>query len=506
MRVFETKLGRRLVSLFVVMCVSALSLAGTANAASWSGRTLEAANSSRLPLFGISCPTPSLCVAVGGGNTIASATNPTGGPDSWKVVYPGEGQSEPNQDQIRGISCPSPRVCVAVTFLGQILTSEEPSGSAEAWQVSDLAPDGPNVHFYGVSCPTVDFCAASAGGAVVATSTNPTGGAGAWTLTQLPGPMELRGISCASEALCVAVGDDGDTARPQETDEGVVVTSTNPLAGFWSTIPMPGRGVLYGVSCPSVGLCVTGDALGHLLVSADPSGDGAWRQIDGGGSVQITDVDCASPASCLAVDNNGDVLASENPGGASADWSFANIAPYPEVIGTAGNAFFGASCPSPSFCAVAATSGQIFTGTGPFAGQPPLPIGAGGVKKEHRPRPKRPLVKIAKEPLPGIEIPQGKVTVRYRFFAMHHAQIRGFVCKLDHRPLRSCRSPKAYRVGVGHHVFRVRAIGFTGLRGPAKVNRFQVCHPTPYPLCRTHLPPPTPPVGARSGSGSKPSV
>lgn len=44
-----------------------------------------------------------------------------------------------------------------------------------------------------------------------------------------------------------------------------------------------------------------------------------------------------------------------------------------------------------------------------------------------------------------------------------HAQVRGFLCKIDKRPLRRCRSPKGYRVGVG--------------------NRFKVCHPTPYPDC-----------------------
>jgi hypothetical protein len=306
--------------------------------------------------------------------------------------------------------------------------------------------------------------------------------------------MELRGISCASEALCVAVGDDGDTARPEETDEGVIVTSTDPLVGVWATAPVPGRGVLYGVSCPSVSLCVTGDALGNLLVATAPgSGTAAWRQINGGGSVQITDVDCASPALCLAVDNNGDVLASDNPDGTSADWNFANIAPYPEVVGTAGNAFFGASCPSPSFCAVAAASAQVFTGTDPFAGLPQSLLGTSGVEKKRRPRPKRPLVTIAKAPGPGIEISKRKVTVRYRFFAMHHAEIRGFLCRIDQRPVRSCRSPRAYRLGLGHHVFRVRAIGVTGLRGPAKVNRFQVCHPTLFPLCQTHLPP----VGGR---------
>jgi hypothetical protein len=46
---------------------------------------------------------------------------------------------------------------------------------------------------------------------------------------------------------------------------------------------------------------------------------------------------------------------------------------------------------------------------------------------------------------------------------------------LDKQPIRRCQSPKRYRrVPIGEHVFRVRAIGVTGLRGPIALERFQV--------------------------------
>lgn len=470
-----------------VLCLLALGGAADAGAATWKGRTIAANDAYRLPLFSVSCPSSQLCVAVGGGNTIASSTNPGAGPEAWKVVYAGSGPNEPNQAQIRGIDCPSPQLCVAVTFDGLVYTSTDPTGSAAAWQVEDLATEGPNLHLYGVSCPTVSFCAASAGGAKIATSTDPLGGA--WSTTELAGPMELRGISCASAALCVAVGDDGAGIRPDVTNQARIVSSSNPLGGAWGTAPLPGRQNLFGVSCPSAALCVSGDTRGDLLVAKDPTGGtGAWRPVDGGGSVQITDVDCVSTSLCLAIDNNGDILTSTRPTGGPGDWTFTNVAPFPGVDGTAANALFGASCPSRDFCAVSANGAQIFTSGDPFEAEQKAPGTAPGKQRGKR-RPKRPRTTIAAMPPPGVEIPHGrKITIRYRFFARNHVQVRGFVCKLDGRPLKRCRSPKAYRIGVGRHVFRVRAVGWTGLRGPVEVHRFRACRPTPYGNCMRRLP------------------
>jgi hypothetical protein len=63
--------------------------------------------------------------------------------------------------------------------------------------------------------------------------------------------------------------------------------------------------------------------------------------------------------------------------------------------------------------------------------------------------------------------------MRFRFYA--NAKVRGFLCRLDKQPIRRCQSPKRYRrVPTGRHVFRVRAIGVTGLRGPVALEHFRV--------------------------------
>jgi hypothetical protein len=484
--------------LLVAACLWVAAVGVTpAAGATWTGRHIPG-ETERLPLFGISCPTSSLCVAVGGGNTVASSTQPTGPTSAWKVVYPGAGAIPfaPNQRQIRGIDCPSPQLCVAVTFEGLIYTTTNPAGDASAWTVTDLDGPGPNTHLYGVSCPSPNFCAASAGGAKVVTTTNPTGGAAAWTKTQLQGPMELRGISCAGVGLCVAVGDNGDGIRPEITDQALLVSSTNPLGGVWNVAPMPGQS-LFGVSCPSPQLCVSGETLGNLLVSTNPTaGGGAWRQIDGGGTVQITDADCVTPSLCAVIDNNGDVLTSTNPDGGPGDWTFTNLLPFPGVEETEENHLFGASCPTQGFCAISSNGGQVFTSTDPFVVSEPSGKGRNDKGRKRKKGPKRPRTEMALRPPAALELAGRKFPVRFRFYARNRVPVRGFVCKLDRRPLKRCRSPKTYRVGLGRHVFRVRAIGSTGLRGPVETAGFRVCRPTgSHVPCKKHRPP-NPPQSA----------
>lgn len=461
----------------VVACLALLAAAAPA-AATWEGRQLTG-EAAEVSVFGIDCPTNSLCVAVGGNNTVASSTNPTGGQPSWQTVYAGQGAVEtpgtvfPGR-QVRGVSCPSAQLCVAVTYEGNAYIATEPTGSAAAWAVTDLDGEGPNTHFFGVFCPSALLCVAVADNGRIATSTNPTGGSAAWSTVQLGESLDFRAVSCASPAFCVAVG-----------DYGQIVSSSNPAAGAWTQVPAPvSNSHLFGVSCVLPSLCVSGNGGGNLLSSTNPLDlVPGWRAVPGGGSVQITSASCVTASACVAVDNNGDVLTSTNPTGGPEAWTFENVLPYPgtDPSGEApANHFFGVSSPSTRLCAIAANRGQIFTSTDPFA-RPPEPVEK---NQRKRYRPKRPRVKLAKVPPPGIPSKRPRATARYRFFAKGHAQVRGFLCKLDGQRPKRCRSPKSYRVGRGKHRFSVRAIGWTGLKGPAEVHRFEVCAPTEYGWCQ----------------------
>ena len=472
----EMKRPLLVLALALALCAG---IAASASASTWTGRQLPGEISGGM-LFAISCPTSELCVAVGGGNTVVSSTNPTGPASSWGVANVGiGGNGSPNQRQIKGVSCPTPQLCVAVNFEGLVYTSTNPAGGAAAWAATDLTPTGPSAHLYGVSCPSPTFCAASAGEGRIYTTTNPTGGAAAWTLTEIPGPLELRGVSCVSASFCVVVGDNGDNIRPEPTDDPQVLSSTNPLGGAWQRVELgAGQGSLFGVGCSAPALCVTGNLLGDLLVSGNSTGPAsAWSRIDSGATIQITDADCPAPSRCVAIDNNADVLTSTDPTGGAAAWTFTNILPYPGVDETIANAMWGVSCPTVSFCAISAAAGQVFTSTDPFVVADP----SQGKKKRRKRSPKRPRTTIAKGPAPEIAHAGSRLPVRYLFFARRHVKVRGFTCKLDRRPAKRCLSPKRYRVGQGKHVFRVRAIGRTGLRAPRRSTAFASAAPRRCP-------------------------
>ncbi len=335
---------------------------------------------------------------------------------------------------------------------------------------------GANTHLQGVSCPTATLCVAVTGGrndaGKVLTSIDPTGGVAAWQETMIDESLDLRAVSCASPTLCVAVG-----------EEGRIATSTDPTGGAaaWSVLGAPaGPGSLRSVWCETAGLCLSGNAAGNLLTSTAPlAGLSSWAETDGGGSVQITGAACASVSECLAVDNNGDVLTSTDPTGGRSAWSFASLIPYalPQGSPREGNALFAASCPSTTLCALTGARGQILTSTDPFASPPPAPTAAG--RKPQRRGPRRPRVKVATVRLTMLRHGQRREwRATIRFFARGGAT--GFLCGLDSRRLRRCRSPlRLRRVAVGHHVFRVRATGSTGLRGPLATERFRIYPPCP---------------------------
>ena len=132
------------------------------------------------------------------------------------------------------------------------------------------------------------------------------------------------------------------------------------------------------------------------------------------------------------------------------------------------NGLFGVSCVSVSFCALVAADGQIFTSTDPFAED-------SGPSKDSRKgrkrRPRRPRVTIADLHLPSrAALREHRARVMVRFFA--NGPVRRFECRVNRRPYRTCRSPQHFRVAQeGTYAIRIRAVGKTGLRGPATVKR-----------------------------------
>ena len=166
------------------------------------------------------------------------------------------------------ISCASQSLCVAVGSVtdsnkGLIFVSTEPTGAAAAWSPT-VIKEGRGL--FDVSCPSASFCAAVAGkSGKVFTSTDPI--SGSWQVSELGGSPNLRGVSCGTPSLCVAIG-----------YEGRIFVSTDPTGGAstWQEAGTPGGpGALQGVSCVSTLLCAAGNLSGDVLTSTDPSGGAA---------------------------------------------------------------------------------------------------------------------------------------------------------------------------------------------------------------------------------------
>jgi hypothetical protein len=481
---------RRLGTLAWLLVLAATLAAPPASfaASKWSVRQLPAkqlvddGGSYRALLYATSCPSESLCIAVGALDTVAVSQAPTAGVDAWRVVNPSyaepqqgcldEGLSEPACRRPRGaidaISCPNESLCVAVGYEGSVYASSAPTGAADAWSVTDLRG---SPHLTGVSCPSASLCVAVSGGTGrstgnVLTSTAPT--TNEWEATQLPGAPDLSAVSCPTPSLCVAVAKGGR-----------IFVSSDPAAGAaaWREAASPTTRDLRAVSCVAPGFCAAGDAGGNILTSTDPGG-APFAATNADGSVLVTGMSCPTALRCVAVDNNSDVLTSTDPTGGPGAWTFENLVPfvasYPDTGQFVGNALFGASCASTSLCVLVGAESRIFTSTDPFAAPaPPSPGGSAG-RKRARLRPRTHLV-FAEGFWRSSSTRRRHVKARFRFYSRDGA--RAFLCKRDRGRWHRCHSPLRYWAPVGRHVLRVRAIGRTGLRGPVARMRFTVVHP-----------------------------
>ncbi len=432
-----------------------LGVTASAPASTWTVRQLSDGPTMAF-LWGVSCPTESLCAAVGTNGTVATSTDPAGPASSWATVHP-EGYFEAPGggaymgNAIRGVSCPDPGFCAAAGPQGNLLVSTDPTGSASAWRIAELGLEA--TRMTAISCPTRSLCVAVAYAGKVIASTNPTGGASAWTITELEVPLDLLGVSCASASLCAAVD-----------NEGRIAVSTDPTGGAsaWQLAGAPaGDGSLNGISCPALSLCLTGNA-GQMIFSTDPGGGlGSWKAVDAGTGLPVKGVSCPSTGACAAVDNNADVIVSTEPTGSGDAWSFENVIPPPSTPEGQPNGMFGISCPSRSLCVAVGKDSQIIASTNPFA-EERIPIRRG----------RGPRVRITRHPPKRIDARRGGVRVVFGFRAIGKAS--RFKCRIDRRRFARCRSPRRYEVGRGKHVFRVFAIAPTGLKGPRAAFHFRV--------------------------------
>lgn len=474
----------RLVAIGVTAAIAGLLLyvdSPTATAAAWESRQVNVGQRESDGLFGLSCPSPSLCVAGGNQGTIVTSENPGGGADAWRVqkVAPGDYvKNEPdNPDRnspgvVQAVSCPSVAMCAAVTIVGDFYATANPAGGGPTWRATDLDQPGSYMFLRGLSCPSPSLCVAVSSGSLGLQGTdagaslisvrNPLAESPAWVRVQVDESLDLQSVSCPTVDFCVAVG-----------RQGRAVVSTDPAAPVptWREIGTPGPGDLDSVACPLEALCLAGNARGNIISSSNAgAATPSWITANSGPSVPITGISCPLPTRCLAVSNNGDVAVSSDPTGPTGSWSATNLIPH-RAVGDQGrpfNAFFAAACPSVEFCAAVGSRGVIYTSRNAFEADQSKD------SRGKRRGPRRPRMRI----LRGDRFKRQALTrgagARVIFRLRPFGRVRGFVCRLDGMKFHPCRSPLRIYAKLGRHILRARAIGLTGLRGPVARARFTI--------------------------------
>jgi hypothetical protein len=318
-------------------------------------------------LSSVSCTGPSFCVAVGNyflnpaDQTLIETWNGT----AWSIVSsPNVSTSQNNQ--LLGVSCTSPSSCVAVGYHsnGSINQTLAETWNGSAWSIaSSPSPGSADNVLYGVSCRSASFCVAvgHANNSANQTLVESWNGS-AWSIVSSPNTStlqdnSLRGVSCTGPSSCVAAG-----FYNTGTHDQTLVESWNGSA--WSIVSSPNTSTsqfneLEGVSCTSPSFCVaTGQYFnGTFNLSLIETWNGSAWIITSSPNPStsqgafLNGVSCTSVSSCVAVGYSfnptfAQTLIETWNGSA---WSITS-SPNPSTTQT--NQLIGVSCtsPSPSFC------------------------------------------------------------------------------------------------------------------------------------------------------------
>jgi hypothetical protein len=269
----------------------------TAGAGAWTVGHVTPTENLRANLRGISCPSATLCVAVDFSGGVWTTTDPGAGAASWTPTR------LPKSKSLFGVVCQTTSQCVVVGSGGQVLTSANPTGGPTAWTRAVLPTEPP---LRSVTC-TGNLCVASAYNGELWTTTALTGSANAWTALGQPiGETPLLGVDCLSESLCTVGA------------EGKVLVSTEPTAGAtrWLTTTLPNRFQIVNTECIATNLCIVSSNNGEMTATGNPTGGPAgWltEHLIKGVTNALFGLSCPTEGLCVAAGKFGQVLTATQP-------------------------------------------------------------------------------------------------------------------------------------------------------------------------------------------------
>lgn len=302
-------------------------------------------------MTGVSCPTKTMCLAVGVAEHSMLAERWNG--RRWIHQRP------PGSGGLTAVSCTSATACTAVGFGEKGGTLAE-RWNGHKWSIQPTPfPGGEAIPFQGVSCSSARACtAAGEWGYDPATSAENTlaehWNGTSWKVQPSPmggpaGGADLTAVSCTSATACTAVGygflangDEGFTG-------GGLILRWNGTKWAGQSVPLPFNdefSLLTGVSCPALRTCMAvgfGDESGSLAVRWNGS---KWARSKIGGLQQMQAVSCSSARACTAVGGNPDVQPS---GGVARHWNGTKWA-RESVARSKTSVLMGVSCSSATRC------------------------------------------------------------------------------------------------------------------------------------------------------------
>lgn len=239
------------------------------NGHSWALQSTPNLGNNGDTLEGLSCTSPTSCMAVGSYTNEAGFAQPLierWNGRAWALMPIAPPPGSRYGSDLTSVSCPSATLCMAAgayTYAADHNNTLLEEWNGTSWAiVSSPSPYSTN-NLLGVSCSSATFCMA------VGSYQSVSGSLGtlveewngrSWASVSSPSPgsssNDLLGVSCTSMAFCMATGAYSNT--PALNDQGTLVERWS--GSSWSVVSSPNPGnngdTLDGISCPSTTSCV----------------------------------------------------------------------------------------------------------------------------------------------------------------------------------------------------------------------------------------------------------
>jgi photosystem II stability/assembly factor-like uncharacterized protein len=286
------------------------------------GRTWKAQHvtgGSTPQLTGLSCPTPTNCIAVGSngasvpGSGVVLATTNAGA--TWNPVA-----APPGALAVVTVLCSTVANCLALVSDGTLVWSAASTNFGQSWQREGNMPS--------LFLPGADVSCTISGPCLVA-GYAPTGtghGEGAialsndggqtWALASVPsGVGVLRSAACVTATVCLAAGSTSTTVSDVVPAQGELLDSIDGGHTWQPSTTSPPVQDVFAVECPSALVCAM---VGTEWQGSPAVGTGAVAQSVNGGTtfkessaayvpLTLTALSCPSATACIAA--GGDTVA-----------------------------------------------------------------------------------------------------------------------------------------------------------------------------------------------------